>query len=273
MKLSEAVKILEAAGVPNASYDAKELFCRFGGFSRAALLVCDAESSSDELCEAVRRRASREPLQYILGRVFFYNEEYKVNENCLIPRPDTEILVEYACKNIPKGERFFDLCTGSGCVGISVLCNTEKTSAVLADISEGALEIARENAQLAGIGGRADFRLIDVCKDMIEGEAFAVLSNPPYVTDRAYEELEKEIYFEPKLAFVGGEDGLKFYRAITEKYKDRLKPGGFIAYEIGYDQGAALSEIAENLGMKCEIIKDLSGCDRVAVFSVASKNN
>ncbi len=267
MKLSEAIRRLSDAGVPNAAYDAKELFCHFGAESRASLLIGDAECNLPELEAAVKRREAREPLQYIIGKVFFYNEEYLVNENCLIPRPDTEILVEYACSAIPDGERFLDLCTGSGCVGISTLKNTKNTAAILADISEGALEIAKENARLSGVYERAEFRHADVTEEIIEGEFFAVLSNPPYVTEEAYAGLENEIYFEPKIAFVGGEDGLRFYRSITEKYKDKIKPNGFIAYEIGYDQGAAIAEIARSAGMSCKIIKDLSGCDRVAVIS------
>ncbi len=266
MKLSEAIKRLDAAGVPDARYDARELFMHFGGFSKADLLISDKESESKELSEAIERRESREPLQYILGKVFFYKEEYKVNKNCLIPRSDTEILVEYACRNIPFGERFFDLCTGSGCVGISTLKNTEGTTAVLADINEDAIALARENAYNCGVDRRAEFQLCDVIKTDISGEVYAVLSNPPYVTDEAYKTLEKEIYFEPKIAFVGGADGLKFYRVITEKYKNRLKKDGFIAYEIGYDQANALKDIAEESGMLCEIIKDFSGHDRVAVL-------
>ncbi len=266
MKLSEAIKILSDANVPDAKHDAKELFAAYGGFDKASLLIGDPECGNFELSDAVRRRAQREPLQYILGRVFFYNEEYKVNEHCLIPRSDTEILVEYACKNIPEGECFLDLCTGSGCIGISTLKNTKKTHATLVDISEKALAVAKENCVLMGVSQRAELRLCDVTKEVIDGEYFAILSNPPYVTYKAYESLDKEIYFEPKIAFVGGEDGADFYRIITQNYKRVLKSCGFIAYEIGYDQAEILKEMAKSFGMSCEIIKDYSGCDRVAVL-------
>lgn len=266
MKLSEAAKILRSAGIESAAYEARELFSHFGGFERAQLRGTDAECGSEELIRAVNRRAEREPLQYIIGKVGFYREEYKTDSRALIPRADTELLVDYAVGHLPGGARFLDLCTGTGCVGISVLCNTENTSAVLADISEGALSLAAENAELLGVSDRAELIRRDVTESAVEGEFFAVLSNPPYIARSVYEGLASEIFHEPKIAFVGGEDGGEFYRILTPMYKNRIAEGGFIAFEIGYDQADLLREIAAKEGMSCEILRDLGGNDRVAVL-------
>lgn len=266
MTLKEAISALEAAGVPNPRLDARLIFSEIGRVPRHLLVFADTECSSFEVTEAINRRANREPLQYIIGEVGFYRERYKVCADCLIPREDTEILVELATKNIPRGARFLDLCTGSGCVAISVLKNTEDTTSLGIDISAPALSLARENARLNGVDSRLDLLRLDVLNSVAEGEFFAVLSNPPYVRENTYGELEPEIYFEPREAFVGGEDGLDFYRAITKGYKNSITDGGFLAFEIGFDQGDALRKIAEENSMSAEIITDLSGKDRVALL-------
>ena len=268
MKLSRACEILRLGGVDEPMHDARELFMQIGGISRHELMLSDAECDVPELLRAVERRAAREPLQYIIGEVCFYKETYLVNENCLIPRSDTEILVDYAVKNLPHGAHFLDLCTGSGCVGISTLCNTKDTTACLADISEGALGLARRNAERNGVLKRAEFRLCDVLSQRIPGNLFAVLANPPYVTGEAYEALAPEISYEPRIAFLGGADGMDFYRRLTLLYRDAIPSEGFIAYEIGYDQGEKIAEVARNNKMSCELIRDLSGNDRVAVLRV-----
>ena len=266
MKLSEAYKILESAGVESARHDAKEIFCELGGASRSDLMLFDFECQSDRVENAIYQRAERVPLQYIIGKTYFYNEVYNVNESVLIPRSDTEILVEYATKHIPEGESFVDLCTGSGCVGISTLNNTKNTKATLVDISSDALAVAKLNAELNGVFERCDLVCCDVLNDDVDGSFFAVLSNPPYVKNAVYETLEKEIFSEPKIAFVGGDDGCDFYREITRRYKNKISTNGFIAYEIGYDQRDALIEIASREGMTCQILKDYAGNDRVAVL-------
>ena len=266
MTLKEAISILSSAGVPDAVHDARAIFSHFGGFADYELVSREISSDNPDLIDALERRAKREPLQYIIGECDFYRERYFVSCGCLIPRSDTEVLVDFAVNNLPSGARFLDLCTGSGCVGLSVLNNTKNTSAILVDISDGALDIAKRNAERLGLAPRVDFLLADVLGEPLCDEVYAVLSNPPYVTDSEYESLDEEIYFEPKNAFVGGADGGDFYRAITEKYRDRLAVGGFIAYEIGYEQADLLREIAEANRMTCKIIHDLSGNARVAVL-------
>lgn len=266
MTLKEASELLAASGIESARDEARRIFAKIGGIPQYDLLSPQVSTDNAEVISAVKRRALREPLQYILGEVDFYRESYKVTPDCLIPRSDTEILVDTAIKNLPDGARFLDLCTGSGCIALSVLNNTRSTSATAVDISPRALSVAKENAERLGLSNRIEFKEADVTKKRAEGEFFAVLSNPPYVSEGAYKGLEAEIYFEPMEAFVGGEDGGDFYRAITPMYKDAILCGGFIAYEIGYDQAELLENIAEENGMSCEIIHDLSGNPRVALL-------
>jgi len=271
MTIKEAAALLSAGGIDDAVTEARKIFKKLGGFKDYELFSQSIECNSEKAIDAVFRRSRREPLQYIFGEAGFYREVYKVTPDCLIPREDTELLVDLAVKSIPDGKRFIDLCTGSGCIALSVLNNTKNTAALMVDISEGALRVARENAERLGLTERCDFALADATKPLECGKVFAVLSNPPYVSDSTYGRLEKEIYFEPKSAFVGGDDGADFYRAITPLYKDVIDEEGFIAYEIGYDQGEIIKKIAKENGMNVKIHKDLSGNDRVAVLKITQK--
>lgn len=265
MTLAEAIEILRSSGVDSPEYDARALFCAFAGLD-TGIVTLRTSSESDQLVQAVNRRASREPLQYIIGNVGFYREEYKVTPDCLIPRSDTEILVDYAVKHIPEGETFADLCSGSGCIGISTLKNTKGTRCDSYDISDGAIALTEENARLNGVSDRISITKKDLLREDINGEYFAILSNPPYIPRSVYLELEKEIFSEPEIAFVGGEDGLVFYKRLIPACIDKLKKGGFIAFEIGYDQGESLARLAEIHSCSFELIKDYSGNDRVVIL-------
>ena len=269
IKVSEAVEMLKEAGIEDAGFEVKLLFCRFGGFEPYTLVFSDRESSSPELISAIKERLNRVPLAYILGDADFYRERYKVTPAVLVPRQDTEILVDFAVRSLPDGARFMDICTGSGCIAISTLNNTKNTTAVAVDISKEALFVAEEN-RVNILGARAlDLELVlsDALKYVTDEMFDAILSNPPYIVENVYETLQKEVKHEPKIALVGGgDDGGDFYRALTSKYKHNLKDSGFIAYEIGYDQANVLLEIAEKENMSCEIIKDFSGNNRVAVL-------
>lgn len=267
MKLSSLIKTLDDAGIENARGEGIMLFEHFSSIPREKLLFSDPDYESGELDRAIQRRINREPIQYILGYTYFYNEKYKVTPDCLIPRQDTELLVELATRLIPEGECFIDLCTGSGCIAISTLSNTKKTRAYALDISEGALNIARENADINGVSGRVEFIKADVLDYEPEGEFFAVLSNPPYVTEEEYSSLDSELYFEPRGALVGfGEYGCGFYERIISLYKRKIKKEGFIALEIGYLQADAVCDIAKRNNMSYEVKKDYSGNDRVVIL-------
>lgn len=270
MTLKEAIAILEAAGVDSPAHDAREIFSHFDGQDRLTLLTQTDLTASETVEAAIHRRANREPLQYIIGEVYFCNEVYRVSPNCLIPRPDTEILVEYATKSIPRGESFLDLCTGSGCIAISTLCGTTDTTAIAVDISEAALDIARENAAKNGISDRIKFLRTSVLEPLpIDGKYFAILSNPPYIDEEVYLGLEKELFHEPKIALVADNRGAIFYERLVPLGLSLLKDGGFLAFEIGYDQGDLLRALAKDNGATATIIKDYGGNERVAVIRKA----
>ena len=227
----------------------------------------DEDIISDELEIALRKREEHIPLQYIIGKWDFFRQTYIVNENCLIPRSDTEILVENAIELLPKGAHFLDLCTGSGCIAISTLAERVDTSAVMVDKFVQTLELAKENAELNGVADRARAMLFDVLCDENElnGMRFdAILSNPPYIRPEVIEGLSQEVKKEPYAALYGGDDGLIFYNKIIADYSIYLKENGFFLFEIGYDQADSLREIAKKYGFTCEIIKDYSSNDRVA---------
>lgn len=267
MEFREATELLRSHGVASAEHDAREIFIRFGGFSRNTVIKPSDSSDAPLLLAAVERRCAREPLQYIIGEVGFYREVYSVTPDCLIPREDTEILVDYAVKHLKPGARFLDLCTGSGCIAISVLNNTSGTSAVATDISLGALDIARKNARDTGVLDRLTLCRADARCERADGHFDAILSNPPYVTKDEFCALEPELYFEPKGALVANDDGAEFYKTIIPTHKDSLNPGGFFAFEIGAKQAPLLSSLSELYGMRFELLRDFSGNDRVAILT------
>ena len=266
MTMNDAIKALREAGIESAEHDARLLFSHFGSFAPHELVLKTAVISDELIKKPLEERISRRPLQYIIGEVGFYKESFSVSEDCLIPRQDTEILVDYAVKNIPEGESFLDICTGSGCIAISTVKNTKNTRALAIDLSEKALECARRNAVKNGVLEKIDFLLADALEYEPKERYFAVLSNPPYVTEEEYRELEKELYYEPKMALVARDGGLEFYKKLVPAMKDSIKDSGFIAFEIGSSQSNALLKIAEENSMTAEIINDLSGLARVAVL-------
>ena len=267
MTLNEAIERLNSAGVLSPDHDAREIFIHALGLPRYMPIDKTKDFSSDLLESLIERRAMREPLAYILGKCWFYNEEYDVDERVLVPRPDTEILVDYAVKHLPIGCEFLDLCTGSGCVAISVLAGTLSTRCTAVDISDGALTLARSNAEKNGVLDRLTLLRADVMNDELPKKSVhAVLSNPPYIPDSVCDTLSPEVMREPRIALAGGEDGMDFYRRITPIAKEIIDEDGFIAYEIGYDEGDKIRELAESFGLCAEIIKDYSSNDRVAVL-------
>lgn len=258
---------LRESGVEDYAFEASVLAEAFCGVKSAEYVFFDKDLGSDELLRAVARRESGEPLQYIVGKWPFMNEVYDVDPSVLIPRQDTETLVEWAIANVPKGGVIIDLCTGSGCIAISTLAARGDLRAHAVDISQGAVSVARRNAEQNGIAERIEFFVGDVLAGFLSDEKYdVILSNPPYVSLDEYGALERELYFEPKWALTDGGDGLTFYRAIAEKYRNSIKDGGAIAFEIGASQADAVCKIAAECGMTSEIIKDLSGNDRVAVL-------
>lgn len=252
MNQQKICRQLAEAGIESAAFEAG--------------VLCDS-FSGDALCKAVARRLEGYPLQYLVGEWDFYRETYEVNEHCLIPRPDTELLVEQAIKCLPTNAHFLDLCTGSGCVAISTLCTRHDTTAVAVDLFEPTLRLAERNAMRNGAAARLTFALADVLQapdaGFVKGSFDAILSNPPYIRDSVVPTLQREVGFEPAAALCGGDDGLDFYRAILKLWRPLLKPNGFVLLEIGYDQAEDLRALGREQGMTVEIFRDYGGNDRV----------
>ena len=256
MTLQELTAHLRTANIENAAGEARLLWEAFQG---------------DALKAALEQRIAHYPLQYILGEWCFFREVYEVNESCLIPRADTEILVEQAIKRLGNGARFLDLCTGSGCVAISTLAARPDTTAVAVDLFPETLALATKNAAKNGVSARFTPIQYDVQKApdcTFDTTGFdAILSNPPYIPNDVVPTLQAEVGYEPRAALAGGADGLDFYRVILQGWRKLLRPNGIILFEIGYDQGDALRNLAASIGMSCEIKKDYSALDRVAILT------
>ena len=263
MTLRELEEILSLHGIPDPKTDARLLLSHFFGISPAMLYAERGKSyESGAFRQAVARRLAREPLQHILGEVYFYGERYTVSRDCLSPRPDTELLVEDACLTLPKGARFADLCTGSGCIALALLRAREDLTAVAVDVSESALAIARKNAEDAGLSSRVQFVLSDLLRDEPPFDAPEyILSNPPYIQTSVIPTLAPELAFEPVIALDGGEDGLIFYRAMLEKFAPKR-----FYFEIGYDQKDAVSALGKAKGYRARASRDAGGCDRLVVL-------
>lgn len=225
--------------------------------------------------DARNRLAKHEPLAYILGETVFFDEYYYVTPATLIPRPDTERVVEWVLKKLPKNGTLLDLCCGSGCIGISSLRHSDNTTALSVDVSEDALAVAKRNAERNQVTERIRFVQGDLLKGgfLSEEDRFDVIvSNPPYVKSAVVPTLEEECHYEPQIAFDGGEDGMVFYRAIVRDYGKYIKEDGHLIFEIGYDQREDISNLADAFGFECQIYKDYGKNDRVAVLRPKRKD-
>jgi len=268
MKYSEAVGKLRESGADNARYEAALLFSHFTGIDLHRLIssLDDPDVGSHELISAVEKRSHGYPLQYILGEWEFYGLDFRIREGCLIPRGDTEILVERAISSIPKGACFADVCCGSGCIAVSILKNRPDLTAVAVDLYDIPLSLTKENAYAHKVENRLGVFACDVLaedgklEEILSG-CSVIVSNPPYIRDSVVPTLEGAVKHEPTTALCGGDDGMDFYRVLTKYAKER---GILALFEIGYDQAGLISDIAKNHKMKCNIYKDYSGNDRVA---------
>ncbi len=268
----EGINRLERAGVIEAKLDARLLLEYACGTDHSTLFAHpDREVSDKELAEYnayIERREKREPVAYILGKWDFMGLEFSVCEDVLIPEQDSELLVEEAMRFCEDGMRILDLCTGSGCIGLSILNYTNGTTMTGTDISKKALNVASMNAEKLGMTDRATFIETDLFPEQKEGEGKydLIVSNPPYIASSVIETLAPEVKdYEPRLALDGDEDGLKFYRRIIDNAKDYLYSSGYLIMEIGYDQGESLTELLNKNGKfhDIEIIKDYGGNYRV----------
>ena len=228
----------------------------------------DEEMTEEQVREfevLIRKRAERVPLQYITGEQEFMGLTFHVNSNVLIPRQDTETLVEEALKILRPGRKIMDLCTGSGCVLISILKNAHDVEGIGYDISKQAINVAKENAKLNDVP--AVFERSDLFEDVTESDFDVIVSNPPYIPTDVVATLMPEVsQFEPHEALDGKGDGLYFYSKILEQCKNYMKPDGYVLFEIGCEQGDSVSTMMRLAGFsEVHVIKDLAQNDRVVM--------
>ena len=273
MTYRQLCALFQNAKIEDAEWDALCLMEHFLPVSPSLLRAApDRDYVSEALEDAIRRRLAHEPLQYILGEWEFYRQTYEVTPDCLIPRSDTEILVETAVRILPNKAKFADLCTGSGCIAISTLAERPDTTSVALEKFPATLALAQRNAQKNGVDTRFCGILEDVLASPIrlaEHAPFdAILSNPPYIPTADIDALSPEVHAEPFVALDGGEDGLIFYRAILKNYSPLLKQDGFFLFEIGFDQAEDLTSLAKELNFAhVRVIRDFGGNDRVVYIS------
>jgi len=267
-------KRLREAGITSYALEARELIGRAMGVAtdevlkNAALFL--SEKTTDAALALLDRRLAGEPCAYLLGEWDFYGRTFKVTPDVLIPRPDTETVVDKVLHIYPERNRklrILDLCAGSGCIGITLALEFPEARAILMDISTGALQVAKENIARHGVESRAytvQGDALDGWHEML-GKFDLIVSNPPYIPARDFATLDRSVSaYEPRLALDGGDDGLQFYRAIAEKWKQGLVSGGRLVVECGIGQAPHVVELFKRaLLCRVGVTKDLAGIDRV----------
>jgi release factor glutamine methyltransferase len=267
-------KLLEK-GIDNARFDADLLLAGVLDVSRDRLYL-DWDLKLSEQQEAdyqgvILRRAEHEPLQYILKRQEFMGLSFCIDHRVLIPRADSELLVEKWLGLVRSEERHeqdplikvVDLCTGSGALAISMAHYYPKAEVVGTDLSQDALDVARENAVRLGVS--VQWRQGDFVKPILGERWDYIITNPPYVSAEEYCQCAQEIFREPSMAFLGGQDGLDFYRILAEETRSLLSPQGKLLMEIGWNQADAVCEIFQMKGFETQVFPDLAGHDRVII--------
>jgi len=265
-QLEQARRQLVAAAVEEPRRTAESLLGFVIGCERSHLFAHpEREVSSEEAAQfqlLVSRRALGEPSQYILGVREFFGRDFEVNPAVLIPRPETELLVEAVLEKAPDGARILDVGAGSGCIAVTLACERPSLELCAVDISEPALAVAQNNARRHQAG--VEFRRGDLTKPF-EGELFdVVVSNPPYVAERDRPTMSREVRREPELALFAGVDGLDIYRRLIPAVARVLKPGGLLALELGYDSLPGVLALLEGWD-DIETRPDLAGITRIAL--------
>lgn len=265
--------ILADAGITDAEYDSFALLEYITGMDRTAYILNGSKSVPEDIAErydaVIDRRSSHIPLQHITGQAWFYGRSFNVNSDVLVPRQDTEVLVSEALKVINAKDSVLDMCTGSGCIIITLALEKKLGRALGADISEAALKVASGNREKLGADD-VTFVKSNIFSDINvnDDELFDVIvSNPPYIATGEIETLTEEVRIhDPYIALDGLEDGLHFYREITQQSMNYIKSGGWLLYEIGCTQAHDVSDImSEYCYSNIKVIKDLAGLDRVVM--------
>jgi release factor glutamine methyltransferase len=273
--ISEGATALGTAGVADARREAGSLLAHTIGRDRSYIITHKDDPLTNEQVEAyfvfVARRAGGEPLQYITGHQEFFKLDFEIMPDVLIPRPETELLVEIALailKDIPE-PLIADIGTGSGCIAISLLHELTRARALATDISPAALEVARRNAQRHGVLDRMMLVQSDCFSNLDAQQTFSlILSNPPYIADRDLETLQREVRkHEPQAALKGGEDGLSVIRRLLLEASRFLRSGGTLVFEIGFGQSEAVKQLIEPHAWNLiEIRQDLQGIPRAVIL-------
>lgn len=277
MTLLDIQRRLRAVGIEEAAWEARLLAARYTGLSDARLLLMrEEELTAPGLEEAVRRREGREPLQYILGEWSFMGLSFALSPDCLIPRPDTETLVEYALRHLPKNARVADLCTGSGCIGIALAHYRPDITVTAVDLFPETARMAEKNAHRLGVADRVAVIVGDVTKEIFPpGETFdAIVSNPPYITIEEMQTLAPELAFEPRAALTDEGNGLSVIRGVLDTASRVLIPGGRLLMEFGAAQGECVTRMAQEYSFSdIHILKDAGGHDRVLAARRPAKSD
>lgn len=265
-------KYLKDNNIDEANLKCKILLASILKVNKEYLIIHDTEVLSENIVSEFKNKIeeikSGKPLQYITNKQEFMGLNFYVNENVLIPQPDTEILVEEVISKMKQNVSLsvLDLCTGSGAIAISIAKNIDKLTVFASDISDTAIEVAKKNAEANNV--QVNFILSDMFEN-INAKFDCIVSNPPYIEDNIIKTLPKEVQNEPYIALAGGEDGLKFYRIIAENAKKFLNDNGFVAVEIGYNQKDKVIQIFENEGYKnIYSKKDFGGNDRIVIANI-----
>ena len=273
-------RILNEAGIEESTLDARLLLEAVCGTDRNDLLVHGEQPVAPEAEEKylnwIRQRAEHIPLQQLTGEQDFMGLTFSVNEHVLIPRQDTEILVEEVLKELHDGMRVLDMCTGSGCILLSLLHYSNDCEGLGVDLSAEALEVAGRNVLKVLTPEKAEhahFLQSDLF-EKVEGKFEIIVSNPPYIASAEVEKLMPEVRdHEPRMALDGTEDGLHFYRRIIEEAGKHLVSSGMLFLEIGYDQGQAVSELMRTEGYReVQVVQDYAGLDRVVLGTYCERN-
>lgn len=267
MTINEIISTLDKIGVDNSKEEAYLIVEHVYEISRAKILTEPQKSyTSPVILDILEKRSHHIPLQHIFGSWSFMGKDFFVSPDCLIPRPDTEILVEKAISLTKSGDKVADLCTGSGCIGISLSLYCKDIDLTLMDISSGALDMARKNAHHHGVS--AKFILGDITKDMPNEKFDVITSNPPYIPTCDIDSLSEEVKNEPTLALDGGSDGLDIIRFLVIDGLNYLKDNGKMLIEFGYDQEASIRKLLDGRTdfKSYEIIYDYGKNPRCAVI-------
>lgn len=264
---------LESFGIEDYVFESKQIIKHITGYTSAQILTNYTDNLTEfqqnNLTAIIKQRQIRYPLQYILGRWNFYGREFFVGAGVLIPRSDTETLID-TLKNIIKQKEsaaVLDLCSGTGCIGITLKCECENCDVTVVEKYDDALKFLKKNA----LHNNADIKIVK--GDVFESDGASdrydiIVGNPPYITNADMKNLQPEVTFEPDTALCGGEDGLDFYRAIINNYKTALNAGGVMAFEVGINQAKDVAKIMKDSGFETELFKDLNGVDRVVLGTV-----